>query len=115
MKNEAMDTPASTARQMASLIRGYHSGQRIDESAVLHLLAQMLLGEAKTATDALALLTAAHALMALPISDAQPVESNPEGLAVHCINELIGKAIVALETVTGESCAAFTGQAPAIN
>jgi hypothetical protein len=53
--------------------------------------------------------------MALPISEAQAVDGNSDGLAIHCINELIGKAIVALEAVTGESCTAFTGQAPAIN
>ncbi len=112
MKNEAIDTSASAARQMASLIRGYHAGQRVDETAVLRLLAKMLLGDAKTTADALALLTAARALMVLPLSD---VEDNEEGLAIHCINELIGRAIRALETVTGESSTAFTGQAPAVN
>jgi len=115
MKNEAIHTTASAAKEMASLIRGHDAGQRIPVTDVLHSLAKMITGEATTASEALALLVAARKLMVMPLSEVPPITESQDGLVIHTINELIVKAIGALEMASGESSAAFTGQAPALN
>jgi len=115
MKNEAIHTTASAAKEMASLIRAHEAGRCVPETDVLQSLAKMITGEATTAADALALLIAARKLMVMPLSEAPPIEESQDGLVVHTINELIVKAIGALELASGESSAAFTGQAPAVN
>lgn len=109
------EASAVVGKELASLLRSQHAGQRVSEKDVTHALGRMLIGEATTAADALALLVAARALMAIPLSMVPPIEESQDGLAVHCLNELIHKAIGALEVASGQSQAAFTGQAPAIN
>lgn len=115
MKIEEAHTTASAAQEMALLIRGHNAGQRIAGTDVLKALARMLTGDASTSTDALALLTAARTLMALPLADVPAPEVSDEGLVLHCINELIIKAVLALEKTSGTPGAAFTGEMPALN
>lgn len=109
---------ARTAQELASLRRAGKAGQKVDHET-LGALSRMLATEAMTAQDALALLVTARDLMQFPIALVEPLAEGdqPAGaaMAVHLINEMVGKAITALERTTGVPASTFSGDAPAIN
>lgn len=109
---EPIHSTASAAEEMAALLRAHHSGKQIEYNDILKTLGKMLAGEANTASEALALVVAAQSLMAKPVSEVPPLEISQDGMAIHCIYELIKKAVGALEIVTGETAAHHMGLVP---
>jgi len=99
---------------MASLVRAYQWGVKIETDEVWEAFERMIRGDATTAADALALLAVARQLFKEPLVRIPDAEESTEAFALHCILALIEKATHALEQATGINEDTFTGFTPAL-
>lgn len=103
-------------KELASLSKAVSAGA--STGPVLRKLAEMLITEPATATDALALSVIAQRMMAPAVSELQPLEEidcdHPD-ITLHLSAQLLCRSIEALERVTGVSAASFTIDAKLAN
>lgn len=102
---------ADFGRRIAALRWAVDAGQDFDPGDFSTALGQMLMAEASTVMDALALAgTLRTALCAIP-TDQGTVDPD----ALDCCTALAARLVVALEIATKTPACAFTGQGPAVN
>lgn len=109
------ETSASVALEMAHMRQQRQEGKTVSDEAFRQALGRMLLSEAMTAGDALALLVHAQMLLAAPLADLPEPKSLSDVHPIHCVSELVIKAMEALEAASGESRDVYRGKTPTIN
>lgn len=109
------DTSASVGLEMAQMRQLRREGKNVPDEAFRQALSRMLLSEATTTGDALALLVHAQMLLAVPLADLPEPKSLRDAHLIHYINDLVLKAVEALEVASGERRGVYWGKAPTIN
>ena len=109
------ETSTSIALEMAHMRQQRQEGKAVSDEAFGQALGRMLLSEAATAGDALALLVHAQMLLTGSVADLPEPKTRGDVHPLHCVNELVDKAIEALEAASGESREVYRGKAPTIN
>lgn len=107
MMSELLPLPSAEeiGRQLGDAIREHEFGNPVENDIFLVMLGQLMVSDASTATDALALVTVARRLLNAHQLPADPAEA----LSMQSILALLRNAINALELVAKERASTFAG------